>query len=175
MRGTSSPESEHCATGSYMGMDGPPRPISSRNGLARRTPEDSIPVTQTWPEPLPDWPLCAPMEDAELMLNGDGDVPLTRAPDGSMLAWRPEPSTYTPRTFPGPGLTSREEWDSVRLSWAEHRVVDALGGSARNIWTVAQWERAKEWAQTGEDPGPPLVPVWMDQALPDWVRRRLED
>jgi hypothetical protein len=63
-----------------------------------------------------------------------------------MLAWRPEPSTYTPRAFPG-GPTSHEEWDSVRLSWAEHRVVDALGGSARNIWTVAEWDRAKEWCR----------------------------
>jgi hypothetical protein len=126
-----------------------------------------------WPEPLPEWPLSEPPEDVEFMLNADGDVALTRAPDGSMLAWRPEPATYTPRTFPGPGWTSREEWDSVRLSWAENRVVDALAGGAYNVWARAHSDRAREWVQNGKDPGPPLVPVWMDQALPDWVRRRL--
>jgi hypothetical protein len=132
-----------------------------------------LPSEARWPEPLPSWPLAEPPADVEFMLNGDADVALARAPDGSMLAWRPEPAPYTPRgTFPGPGWTSREEWDSVRLSWAENRVVEALGGGARNIWTMAEWGRAAEWVQTGEDPGPPVVPVWMDQALPFWVRRR---
>ncbi len=126
-----------------------------------------------WPEPLPEWPLSEAPEDVEFMLNGDGDVALTRAPDGSMLAWRPEPAPYTPRgTFPGPSWTSREEWDSVRLSWAECGVVDTPGDGAHNVWARAHLDRAHEWVHAGEDHGPPLVPVWMDQALPDWVRRR---
>jgi hypothetical protein len=102
-----------------------------------------------------EWPLSEPSEDVEFMLNGDADVALTHAPDGSWLAWRPEPAPYTPRwTLPGPSWTTREEWDDVRLGWAENRVVDALGGSARHIWTIAQWDRTH--VQTGEDPGAPL-------------------
>lgn len=152
--------------------------------IIRRGGREARPAAATWPEAQSEFfptehssllPQTAPLPSdppAEARLYDADDIPVAQVGDSEAVAYDPDPRPFSERGMRMALPIDRERWDELRLANAEYKAADALGGSALSIWTMAQTERAHECVQTGVDPGPPAVPVWMDQALPDWVRRR---
>lgn len=61
--------------------------------------------------------LTKPPSDATLF-DADG-VPVTRTPDGELLAWTPEPRSFPRDSFlRNAGEVDRTTWDELRAAWA---------------------------------------------------------
>jgi hypothetical protein len=59
--------------------------------------------------------LTEPPKDAEFF--EAEDIPLTKSPDGTWLAWRPEPAPFNSFRIGAAAPIDRKEWDEYRASW----------------------------------------------------------